>query len=447
METAEQQNLFAKKSSKSFRMLIYVDEISERLIYTLDFVFKERGLSYSLTNDGQHFITSSTAKINYSERYFSNELQLKSSTVLFDEEVFVYEIGSGTFEDEECLSFNKVIDPLASIFYVITRMEESTSTFEDRHGRFPLERSVLHRFGWIEKAMCDRWAVDFLRFLDRKELISFRNRSTDVEIIPTFDIDNVFAYQWKNGLRKWVSSAKDLIKGDRRRIIERRDVIRGIKKDPYDTFEDILAVRKAGFAVRMFWLLGDYAKFDRNVSHKDPRHQALIKTMSESCIVGIHPSYKSNSYEYYLHEEKERLEEIILQTVEHSRQHFLKLKISVTYPILIEQGIRHDYTMGFAENVGFRAGTARSFPWFDLTKNKPTELIVHPFAYMDGTLNEYMKLSPLEAKETILKLYKEIQEFGGDFLCVWHNETIGDYGIWEGWREVLNYTLSLNEQK
>ena len=428
-------------------MLIYVDEISERLIYALDFVFKERGLTYSLTNDGRFFQSSTEAKINYSERHFPDEIQVKPATVLFDEEVLIYEIGTGKFEDEECLSFNKVIDPLASIFYVITRMEECTSTFEDRHGRFPLERSVLNRFGWIEKAMCDRWAVDFLRFLDRSELITFRNRSTDVEIIPTFDIDNVYAYQWKKGIRKWVSSARDVIKGDRQRILERRDVLKGEKKDPYDTFEDILTIQKAGFAVRMFWLLGDYAKFDRNVSHKDPRHQTLIKSMSESCIIGIHPSYKSNSYEYYLHEEKERLEEIIHQPVEHSRQHFLKLKIAVTYPILIEQGVRHDYTMGFAEHVGFRAGTARPFQWFDLTRNKPTELIIHPFAYMDGTLNEYMKLTPEEATQVILKLYKEIEKYGGDFLCVWHNETIGDYGIWEGWREVLNYTLSLNKQK
>ena len=428
-------------------MLIYVDQISERMIYTLDFVFKERGLDYSLTNDGHFFEAYTESKINYSDRYFANLLHVKPATVLFDEEILIYELGEGEFEDEQCLSFNKVIDPLASIFYVISRMEEFTSSFEDKHGRFPLERSVLHRYGWIEKAICDRWAVDFLRFLDRNECISFRNRSTDVEIIPTFDIDNVYAYQWKNGLRKWVSRARDIIKRDRSRILERRDVLNGDKKDPYDTFEDILAVRDAGFAVRMFWLLGDYAKFDRNVSHKDPRHQALIKTMSESCIVGIHPSYKSNSYEYYLHEEKERLEEIILKPVEHSRQHFLKLKIAITYPILIEQGIRHDYTMGFAENVGFRAGTARPFKWFDLTKNKPTELTVHPFAYMDGTLNEYMKLSPQAAMETIQKLYKEIQKYGGDFLCVWHNETIGDYGIWKGWRDVLNYTLALKEQK
>ena len=428
-------------------MLIYVDEISERLIYTLDFVFKERGLTYSLTNDGRFFLSSSEAKINYSERHFPDEIQVKPATVLFDEEVLIYEIGTGSFEDEECLSFNKVIDPLASIFYVITRMEEFTSTIEDRHGRFPLERSVLKRFGWIEKAICDRWAVDFLRFLDRSELITFTNQSNTIEIIPTFDIDNVYAYKWKNGLRRWVSQAKDVIRGDRNRLLERRDVLKSTKKDPYDTFDDILAVGKAGFAVRMFWLLGDYAKFDRNVSHKDPRHQSLIKTMSESCIVGIHPSYKSNSYEYYLHEEKERLEEIIHQSVEHSRQHFLKLKIGITYPILIEQGIRHDYTMGFAEHVGFRAGTARPFNWFDLTRNKPTELIIHPFAYMDGTLNEYMKLTPQEAKKVILNLYMEIEKYGGDFLCVWHNETIGDYGIWRGWRDVLNYTLSLNELK
>ena len=96
-------------------MLIYVDEISERLIYTLDFVFKERGLTYSLTNDSQQFDSFSQAKINYSDRYFPNYIQVKPASVLFDEEVLIYEIGTGTFEDEDCLSFNKVIDPLASI--------------------------------------------------------------------------------------------------------------------------------------------------------------------------------------------------------------------------------------------------------------------------------------------------------------------------------------------
>ena len=36
-------------------ILIYVDQITERLIYTLGFIFKDREIPYSLTNDFEKF--------------------------------------------------------------------------------------------------------------------------------------------------------------------------------------------------------------------------------------------------------------------------------------------------------------------------------------------------------------------------------------------------------
>ena len=49
---------------------IFVDQVSERLIYTLDFVFNERELSYKLNNDFLSFENSTLPKFNYSERFF-----------------------------------------------------------------------------------------------------------------------------------------------------------------------------------------------------------------------------------------------------------------------------------------------------------------------------------------------------------------------------------------
>lgn len=426
---------------------LFVEQISERLIYTLDFVFKERGLEYTLTNDYKSFVTSDHKKLNYSERHFDNIIQLVPSTLLFDEELIVYGIHMDLFEKEECLTFNQVADPLASIFYILSRMEEYTSTIEDEHGRFQAKNSVLCRFRWLEKTMCDRWAESFLRFLDRNELIVYKKKKYAVEIRPTFDIDNAYAYQLKSGVRRVLSTARDLIKRDRLRINERELVMKGDATDPYDTYDYILDIANRGYNVNMFWLLGDYAKFDKNISFKDVRHQRLIRKMDHKTTVGIHPSYKSNSYEYYLLTEKERLEVILHHVVEHSRQHFLKLKIPVTYPTIHSMGILHDYTMGYAEEVGFRAGTARPHKWFDLARNRQTELTIHPFAYMDGTLNEYLELKPEQAKEKIAKLYKEVKKYGGDFVFIWHNETIGDYGKWNGWKAVLEFTLDLKNKE
>jgi hypothetical protein len=87
------------------------------------------------------------------------------------------------------------------------------------------------------------------------------------------------------------------------------------------------------------------------------------------------------------------------------------------------------------------------FPWFDLIKNERTDLMIYPFAYMDGTLNEYLHLTPEEAMHLIRSLYEEISLFGGNFTFIWHNETLNNRGKWEGWREVFNYSLNLAKKE
>lgn len=426
---------------------IYVDQVSERLIYTLDFVFHERNLEYALTNDHLYFENLEGSKLNYSERHFENILGIQPATVLFDEEIIVYDVHSGRFFEEDCLRFGKISDPLASIFYVLSRMEEYTTSFEDDHGRFESKYSVLSRYGWLEKAMCDRWAIDFLKFLTKNELLTEKWTIEEVVIHPTFDVDNAFAYQWKEGARKWMATLKDVISWNKMRMNERSQVLSGARIDPYDTYDYILSIADRGFKVNVFWLLGDYGRYDRNISFRDVRHQRLIRKMNVKTTVGIHPSYRSNSYQFHLSNEKERLEEILRVPVLHSRQHFLRMKVGATYPQLLNIGITNDYTMGYADHMGFRAGTARTFRWFDLSKNNTTDLLIHPFVYMDGTLNQYMKLSTDEAKKRIASLYKEVQKFGGEYTFIWHNETIGNYAIWEGWKEVLEFTLTLKNNE
>ena len=139
-----------------------------------------------------------------------------------------------------------------------------------------------------------------------------------------------------------------------------------------------------------------------------------------------------------------RLEEIVDKRIFCSRQHFLFLKIPFTYQTLIGQEITDDFTMGFADIVGFRMGTSRPTKWFDLSKNCITELTIHPFAFMDGTLNEYLKLKPDDAKQKISALFSEVKNYGGEFSFIWHNETIGDYRTWKGWKAVFEWSISLN---
>ncbi len=45
----------------------------------------------------------------------------------------------------------------------------------------------------------------------------------------------------------------------------------------------------------------------------------------------------------------------------------------------------------------------------------------------------------------IAQHYNEVKEYCGEFSFIWHNETIGDYGIWKGWSEVFEFSINIHE--
>lgn len=427
-------------------MLIFADIITERLIYSLDFIFTNRGIKYELTNDAAFFIRSKENKFSYSERFDEDMLYIKPSAVLFDEVVFDYALGKDTFHEQECLAFDRITDPFASIFFILSRMEEYTVKQRDIHDRFQAKNSVLNKYQWIEQTICDRWAEDIISFLEKEFSTTFKKEKQTVNFIPSFDIDNTFAFKWKEGTRRLLSIGKDFLKNDKTRLKLRREVEKGIIKDPYDTFDYIKSLKERGFDVLIFWLLGDLAKYDRNISALDSRHQNLIQEISKMFEIGLHPSYESNTSNFSLQNEKDTLEQILNEKVNFSRQHFLKINLPFTFLNLQNLGFTDDYSMGFSDAVGFRSGTAKPHFFYDLNKNTCTDFILHPFAYMDGTLNQYMKLNPEEAKLKIRNLFLEVKKYGGDFIFLWHNETISETGIWKGWKEVFEYTLALKNE-
>ncbi len=414
---------------------IVVDNINNRVKYTFDFIFKSRGVDYVLATT----IPETTDFLIYSSKY-KGDKKIPNATLLNAESILNYSLTKSRFEKEECLAFDGISDPVATIFYILTRFEEYNSNQKDEHGRFPFSESILKKYNWIEKTICDRLAKEICLFVGVHEF-----EKKEVNIIPTFDIDNTFAYRLKSGRQRFLSISKDILTFNFQRLKERYSVEKG-KKDPYDTFEKIKTIAERFPKTIIFWLVGELAEKDRNISIQNLEHRKLIKEMSEICIVNLHPSYASFLSKEKLNQEKLSLEEVVKKKITASRQHFLRFQMPESFRLLEKLGFMDEYSMGFAEHIGFRSGTARSHSWFDLEQNRISDLVIHPFVYMDGTLNEYMQLDVEQSKTKVRELYNEINNFGGDFIFLWHNETIGDYQKWKGWSELLNFTLNLKDE-
>jgi len=142
-------------------------------------------------------------------------------------------------------------------------------------------------------------------------------------------------------------------------------------------------------------------------------------------------------------EEQLTLKRIVGKTISDNRFHFLKLRLPDSYRILIELGIQNDYTMGFADKIGFRAGTSRPFLWFNLSANRQTSLKIKPFSIMDVSLKNYNRLNLEEANEKVNLMINQLKTVDGDLRFIWHNSSFATSHGWYGWHELLTKLLKL----
>ena len=138
------------------------------------------------------------------------------------------------------------------------------------------------------------------------------------------------------------------------------------------------------------------------------------------------------------------LKEIIQQDIVSSRQHYLRFTLPDTYRQLIALGIKHEYSMGYGSINGFRASYALPFYWFDLQKNKTTELMVHPFCYMEANSFFEQKYSAEQAREELQHYHDIVKSVNGELITIFHNHFITEQPQWIEWRNMYADFLEKN---
>jgi peptidoglycan/xylan/chitin deacetylase (PgdA/CDA1 family) len=239
---------------------------------------------------------------------------------------------------------------------------------------------------------------------------------------PTFDIDIAFAHKSKSLILHGLGTASLLLNGNFDTLKTRLKVWRNREIDPYDVFDDVLDVLEEHRLRAVFFAMtANRGKYDKNNNHKKTDYQQLIKKLDRKQVVGLHPSYASTDNPRLVSEEKERLEDIVGHEIIHVRQHFLRQFLPQTWKTYIECGLKHDYSIGYANQCGYKVGTCVPYQAFDVTAQNPLPITLHPFALMDTALWHHQNYTSDQVIE-LSKMVKSNQErFHSPLSAVWHN--------------------------
>lgn len=421
---------------------IFASSSTPRLLYLNSLVFDLLlGLEPCLCKDLESFKALKSPKISYSEINIENSFHIYPASLLFQNDIRNFTPSHSIKKGIPILFPSKKgdldFDPLAASFYVTSRYEEYNPFPKDEHDRFPAKASIQDKLDCLHLPIVQIWA-SFLGNALLKKFPKLKLKKIETEFKPTFDIDMAWSYKQKGAYRQIGAILKDTLSFNFTSIYERWKVINNLQQDPFDTFSYIeKQTAKINSESSYFFLMGKKSSYDKNINPTNLPFIKLIQRISKQNSVGIHPSYYSD---LHLEEEIKALENATGKAIVNSRQHFLRLRLPRTYRHLIENQIQNDYTMGYADKIGFRNGLAIPSLWYDLEAEKQTQLTIHPLQIMDVTLKNYLSLSPEQAVLESKKIIDTIYKYGGTLISLWHNSSFDKQ--WKGWEKVFEEILS-----
>lgn len=427
---------------------LFVQNLNPRLDYIASIILGDiLGLNWEIVTDKEKLV--GLPVINYSNENVAGSLNIVPNGLLSETGLIAREIAVSNWNEipvffQTGTGTGLPFDIFAASFWLITRYEEYLPHEKDMHGRFRASSSLAFRNGFLAKPVIDLWSEKFA-FMLKERFPSLVIRKNKFRALLTVDIDVPFAYRGRNIFRNMGGFIRDAIL-QTGSIDERFSVLTGKNNDPYDVFDYITRMAEVYESeIRFFFSVGNYSGYDKNPSWKNRLYSDLIRNIALKYNAGLHPGYHAAVSINKLENEHKRLSIITGGEVASARFHYLRLFFPDSYRALIKAGIKEDYSLGFHDEPGFRAGISRPFNFYDLNEDKETLLRIVPFNVMDVTLSQYKGLGPSESGELIMNIMNEARRAGGLFVSLWHNTTLAQTPSGMEWRNVFESMLKAQQ--
>ncbi len=425
------------------QLLLYAPITSSRLQYICHFIFKEIMLiDFSITINSEEFQEYTGAKIAYTNDAMPGDhLKIGSGELLFENNIREQVIEC--FEVNNYKAFFKTenadlpFDIFAAAFYLLSRYEEYLPHEKDMYGRYAHENSLAFKEHFLHLPLINTWVNHFAEILKSK-FPNFTFHRSPFNFVPTYDIDIAYSYKYK-------SLARNIKRFFKAPSLNFFTVLTGISKDPFDAYDWMNNLHNTyNLKPLYFFLVAEKnSSYDKNILPHKNAIWKLIKQHAKKYAIGIHPSWQSGDVPGLIKKEIIQLQAMSEINITRSRQHYIRFNLPATYRLLGEAGIADDYSMGYGSINGFRASVANSFFWYDLQKNEPTNLRIHPFCFMEANSFYEQKYTPAQAHDELMHYYTVCKKNGSQMITIWHNNFLGTDKVFAGWREM--YAAFINE--
>jgi hypothetical protein len=309
--------------------------------------------------------------------------------------------------------------PLSTLL-TLARFEEIQTKERDVHGRFSAPMSIAYRDGFLDRPIVDEYGMAFEQAL-KYLLPGWQPRIRKLRVKLSHDIDLVgYPFRLRTGLghivRRYRPSAatRDLFG----RLVGMRPT--------YLELVQVIAQRSLdrGLDSAIYWKASPAGPLDSGYDPCHPEIQKVIHWLEQmGAENGVHPGYETFLSPDRLRQELSVLRQALAAETLGGRQHYLRWSPK-TWIDWEECGLAYDSTVGYAERVGFRAGTCFPYrPWL-LSLNRESRLIEIPLIVMECVLPYAMGLRSQQSLEAIRDYSARCRLVGGVFTLLWHNNSL-----------------------
>ncbi len=390
-------------------LLVYTHKITPRIRYIFKHVFENMlMINFNLTSKVEIFVAHSGPKLSYSKKSLGDELFIKSHLLLFEQGVTPQKLKLDFWDDLPIFFKTNAdsdfpFDIFAASFFLLSRYEECLPYLKTDKGHFDPSQSVSSEFDFLELPIVDLWVSKFQKKLSStfNEIDKKNSGKPSKKIF--LEVPLAFRYSNRSFLENLEDFFSSIWKLNFKQLIIQISVLIRLKNDPYDTFDLWKEwFKKSSIKPQVFFLFSHSSSYQVTTSIFNLRFRKIIKKTGDFFSLGLLASVKAQiDSKKQMIREKNDFQKLTNRTIFDVRLNNGIVDLRKDYEMLSENEFRNDYSMGYLDQAGFRAGTATPFYFYDVSREFQISLKLIPIFATENSLKKSNNSFPFEKLRTV----------------------------------------------